>query len=376
MARIKKDKSGGWSLHEWMGADEVTGATIHQPHYLRKGTTKAEAKKFQAVLAIREQERRLGLRDQVTRKELAKGPKSVLTFSKFVEDTYLPDFVRTYPRSEEKKRNHMKHLFKVFGDVPLTATKKELLIAWSKYRDMRISQDGVKMVTLEAEWKSLQRVLNKAAERDEITTNPFGSMTFRSNKEDIGGEVVEKEIQIFTIDDLNAIYDAAGEFWGAQYKFISNTGMRRSEVCRQPKRDVSKELVTIAHDPGRGLKTKSNRTRAVPLSPGAQEAADIVRFHNKNSDLFFNGTIHQGFYRDTGDSVFSKVFRSHCQEAGVNHGTLHGLRHTFISYLANEKNVPLDVVRQLAGHASINTTMKYIHQTGDQLNKAVAQLDI
>ncbi|XXK20955.1 hypothetical protein ACMAY5_06865 [Arenicellales bacterium nBUS_48] len=35
-----------------------------------------------------------------------------------------------------------------------------------------------------------------------------------------------------------------------------------------------------------------------------------------------------------------------------------------------------DVVRQLAGHASIDTTMKYIHQTDDQLNKAVAQLDI
>ena len=35
-----------------------------------------------------------------------------------------------------------------------------------------------------------------------------------------------------------------------------------------------------------------------------------------------------------------------------------------------------DVVRQLARHAGINTPMKYIHQTGDPLNKAVAQLDI
>ena len=376
MAQIRAEKkSGGFTVREWMGYDEETGDNIYQPHYLRKGTTRAQAEKFKNDCNRREKERKLGILPTAQAKEKKKSISGI-TFKDYCELKYLPDFIAAYPRSEVKKRNHLKHLYEVFGDMPLAAGKKALLDRWGQYRDMRIKDDGISMVTLECEWQTFTRVLNKAAERDVIKGNPLAGMTFRKNKEDIGGDVVEKEIQIFSVDDLNAIYEAGGEFWGAQYRFIANTGLRRAEVIQQQRRDVMREMITVAHDPSRGLLVKNNKTRRVPLSPGAQESADIIRFHHKDGERFFDSHKHQTFYGDTGDSVFSKVFRAHCNKADVLHGTLHGLRHTFISHLANDRGVPLDVVRQLAGHKSINTTMRYVHGTDDQLQNAVVDLNI
>ena len=51
----------------------------------------------------------------------------------------------------------------------------------------------------------------------------------------------------------------------------------------------------------------------------------------------------------------------------------HVMRHTFCTLLA-EHDVPIDVIRDLAGHASIRTTQKYIHVTDQRRGQAIARL--
>jgi integrase len=52
----------------------------------------------------------------------------------------------------------------------------------------------------------------------------------------------------------------------------------------------------------------------------------------------------------------------------------HVLRHTFCTLLA-EHDVAIDVIRDLAGHASIRTTQKYIHVTDQRRGRAIARLE-
>jgi site-specific recombinase XerD len=50
----------------------------------------------------------------------------------------------------------------------------------------------------------------------------------------------------------------------------------------------------------------------------------------------------------------------------------HVLRHTFCTHLA-DADVPIDVIRQLAGHADIRTTTTiYTHVCDDRLEDAIA----
>ncbi|HVX09197.1 site-specific integrase [Humibacter sp.] len=55
--------------------------------------------------------------------------------------------------------------------------------------------------------------------------------------------------------------------------------------------------------------------------------------------------------------------------------TPHSLRHSYISWLANAGNVPLDTVRRMAGHESILTTQQYLHAVEGEEEQVLAGLE-
>ena len=57
--------------------------------------------------------------------------------------------------------------------------------------------------------------------------------------------------------------------------------------------------------------------------------------------------------------------------AGLENGTLHSLGHCFISHLVNDLPEPITVAAELAGHAKVETTMKYIHVLPDHVKRAM-----
>jgi integrase len=63
------------------------------------------------------------------------------------------------------------------------------------------------------------------------------------------------------------------------------------------------------------------------------------------------------------------------KQAGIGAGrTYHGLRHTFATR-ASENNIDLKSIQKWLGHASITTTMDYVHSTEEHLEAAAKLLD-
>ena len=64
-------------------------------------------------------------------------------------------------------------------------------------------------------------------------------------------------------------------------------------------------------------------------------------------------------------------------KAGLDHLTVHMLRHTFAHDLLNTKPpTPLHIVRDILGHESINTTTIYTTPSKDERQEAVDRLSI
>ncbi len=61
-------------------------------------------------------------------------------------------------------------------------------------------------------------------------------------------------------------------------------------------------------------------------------------------------------------------------DAGVGEFKWHDMRHHFASRLVMN-GVPLNTVRELLGHADLQTTMRYSHLAPDHLREAVGMLN-
>lgn len=135
---------------------------------------------------------------------------------------------------------------------------------------------------------------------------------------------------------LKAIADPDGRAFATIAAF---TGMRRGEIIAITKADIGRQYITV-----RPATAKSRRPRLVPIVPEIRAALKFIPF---------------GYHKDT----YSDIARA----AGFR---LHDLRHSTASLLLNS-GASLEVVGQVLGHASLQTTRRYAHLAPDVARAAL-----
>jgi site-specific recombinase XerD len=121
---------------------------------------------------------------------------------------------------------------------------------------------------------------------------------------------------------------------------------------------------------------KENKERLAPLPRSLyQDLRRMWTTHRHPVWLFANkrGSNH------VDDGHVEKVFAQIRRAQGLDDGaTPHCLRHSFATRLM-EQGVPVETVRILLGHSSINTTQMYLHLTEPirrQVNEAVSGFSV
>jgi integrase len=143
-----------------------------------------------------------------------------------------------------------------------------------------------------------------------------------------------------------------------------NTGVRRGELFNLRWRDVNFNTKTLTV---RGETAKSGQTRHIPLNT---EACHVLKhWHRQPSD---DGFLFPG--KDGGrlDNV-RKAWNGVLQAAAIARFRWHDLRHTFASNLVMA-GVPLNSVRELLGHTTLQMTLRYAHLAPDHKAEAVERL--
>jgi integrase len=149
------------------------------------------------------------------------------------------------------------------------------------------------------------------------------------------------------------------------------TGMRQGEIrgLQWSSIDWQNRSLTVRHsrcDRNRSLVSpKSNRERHIPLDidiyemlfRGKRSAGYVFTNHERNNEPF---TSHR----------LNETLEPICEKAGLRKITWHVLRHTFATQLTL-RSVPLTVVKELLGHSSITTTMRYSHVGPSALRSAI-----
>jgi integrase/recombinase XerD len=156
-----------------------------------------------------------------------------------------------------------------------------------------------------------------------------------------------------------------------QFSFYA--GLRASEIAALKCSDVfdghgaTREQFMLS-----AAQSKGGRTRTVYLSQRmrkvlADYAAELE--HNDPERALFESQKGGAFSANTMCQLFLDIYKA----VGLKDASSHSGRRTYITRLAN-KGIGVRVLAELAGHAHISTTQRYIDVNSDQLSAAVELL--
>lgn len=185
-------------------------------------------------------------------------------------------------------------------------------------------------------------------------------------------KIVKKEKKIMNINDIKEIFIISDEeeFYIHAFQFILATGLRRGELLAlQTKRDWIGNTIHIRESINRLDHITSgkndNANREFILSDTAMnvllDQMNLLARKNIKSKYIFPN-MHGERIRANGlYDVWCRICRNH----GIEHVSIHELRHTFISMC---KDVPLHLLKLQVGHSpSMDTFGQYGHMVEGEM---------
>jgi integrase len=167
-----------------------------------------------------------------------------------------------------------------------------------------------------------------------------------------------------------------GQASGILYEMVLialRTGMRQGEIrgLQWSSIDWLNQSVAVRHSLDnhcrRLVAPKSGRVRHIPMDADVYE-----RMYRRKSGTGYVFLAGDG--RPFSNYRVNYAIKGLCKRAGLRKIGWHTLRHTFASHLAM-RGVPLPAIKELMGHSSITTTMRYAHVAPSTLRSAIEMLN-
>lgn len=228
--------------------------------------------------------------------------------------------------------------------------------------------------TLKNTVSALTRVLDEAVREEIIAANPARARARRRTR----SSAADLARKIPTLGEVQNLADACRRVHVAYGDFVLLSALlaaRVSEVAGLVVSDIDwdNRLVTIArqHFPGsNGLclkPTKSRQTRRVPILKPLEPVLRRITEGREHDQPLLRGP--RGGVLTTGTLSRATDWTNLVQRLGHPGLRRHDLRHAGATWFANA-GVPLHIVRDSLGHASIETTKGYLHTGTTELTLA------
>lgn len=314
--------------------------------------------------------------EAILRKKLSEITKAKLTdahtlesakpkpFKEFLTEEYLPHCQATHtPATYYGDRSLAKHSLPFFGSLSIRSITPGTIQRFIDQQAGReIGRDKkkrkVRPATVNRLFMFVSGVLAEAVRRGYIDRNPASRIPQLPEHND--------KLRWLTDAEEERLLGYAPEFIKPLILTSIHTGMRKGEVLRLKRADLDFEQRLL-----QVTQAKNHRVRYIPMN---EDLMDLLRsipvFVGKKGPspyVFTNPDTGTGFKN------IDHSYRESVRKAGLEGVNFHTLRHTFASRLV-QAGVPLNTVRELLGHGTMQVTMRYAHLAPNNLHEAVAVL--
>jgi len=292
-----------------------------------------------------------------------------ITLEEYANREYLPwSKANKAPKSFVSEELSCKHLNEYLGDELLSNIDIYLI---DKYKTKR--KDFVCNRTINIELTCLNQMLNKAVEWGYLNIKPISK---------IKKEKVEKKTPRFLAEDeLKSLLLCATPWLRPFILLAVGTGMRAGELShlKWSHVDFPNKTIKVAIDEEHTTKGKSERI--INMNSATYKCLVYLRdsWINPSTMDELPRQPHQKEYvfcNEDGKPIISfyKSYKKAAKKAGLLDVTVHTLRHTFGSYLA-QRGANAFAIKELMGHSDLKTTQIYTHLSDKQRKDAVKLLE-
>ena len=227
----------------------------------------------------------------------------------------------------------------------------------------------------------LVQLFDAAEENGLVASNPV-----RKTKpvKDIDGtlSVPRQEKDAFSDEEIELLRNGLRyDLMGHSVHLMLGTGLRVQEVLALTANDiaedgssvtVTKAIKSVNGKPMLGPPKSKSSYRTVPVPVQYRVSARYLRTHGGTKFIWESSKNEELYY--SVPSFRQRYYRAIARVDGVRKLSPHCCRHTYVTRL-QAKGVPIELIAQLAGHSSVDTTIGYTHTSMETLSNAVAVLD-
>jgi integrase/recombinase XerD len=174
--------------------------------------------------------------------------------------------------------------------------------------------------------------------------------------------------RVLSKEEVKTILTAHGNIkHRTMLSLIYACGLRRSELLNITFKDINRDRLTL-----HVFQSKGKKDRIVPLSPKILEMIeDYYRAYRPKVWLFEGqepGTQYSG-------RSLQLILKSALKKGNIKKpATLHWLRHSYATHLV-ENGTDINLIKELLGHNSLNTTQIYTHVSQKYIEKIRSPFD-
>jgi integrase len=259
---------------------------------------------------------------------------------------------------DAKERILRLHLYPVLGGARLDHIREP------EIQRLKLSLSGLRSKTQACVLSVLATILRTAERWEEIVKAPHIDLP----------RIPDPGVSFYDFEEWEALVDGArraGPMVLCAVLLGGEAGLRRGELVALERADVSRVSVRVVRNEWEGHTgtTKGGKARTIPLTLRLAESLAEVR-HLRGKRLLW-----QANGKPVGVETLKSWMQTACRRAGLPESrNLHRLRHTFCSHLAM-RGAPAKVIQELAGHADLVTTLRYMHLARGSKEAAIALLD-
>lgn len=255
-------------------------------------------------------------------------------------------------RCASNKKDYLRYMIQEFGDLDLRDLST---LAVEKFQSKHLKTHAP--ATTNRLLSCLKHMIAKAVDWDMATEETLKNVRkVKKLKEN------NKRLRYLNIEEIPILLECCTSHLKPIVTVALHTGMRRGEILNLQWHQVDLRHGFILLD-----KTKNGERREIPIDETLRTMFNKMP-HSIESIYVFTDRDGNPYKR------IKTSFGTALKKAEIHNFRFHDIRHTFASHLVMQ-GVDLTSVKELLGHKSITTTMRYAHLAPGHKRKAVNILD-